>query len=1048
VSIDVLLRGILDAQTEESIWLFDGDGNVLFANATALGSVGRTEEEIFGRCAEIFLPPELHLPRLEAIRQVMESGQPLQLDEEQYGHTPIRHLLRPVPDAKGRITSVAFFSREISANDRIVGQLRRSEERLRIAKDAASLGIYDHDLRTGLLDWDSRLRELFGIGAGTVTYENFMDRLHPDDREGTRAAVDRAFDPAGDGRYSSEFRVKGEQDGTVTWVAATGQVFFEAGTAVRIVGTGQDITSRREVEEQLRERECSCSGLARSLARQAAELETVLDSIEGAVYVFDASGRPSRTNAASRSLYGFDVVKLGDRTCAAARLQVRHLDGTTMKPEEYPSARALSGESTTGVLYLFTAADGKERVAEASAHPLRVDGSIAGAVVVVHDVTERVRAGEQLLHSRELYRAITANLPNGGVLVVDRELRYLVADGPLWARMGSRGEAMVGRTVSETLPPYLAQVAERRYRRALAGETDSYESNYSDMLVWSNYQPLRDARGEVVAVIALCFDITARRRVEEELRLAAARYEQQIRLFDGFASTTPDLMFLFDRQGRFLYANRRLLRLLGIELPDIVGKSFSDLGYPKSQHDLHMGEIAEVIGKKLPVRGEIPFEAPITRIFGIYEYVFTPVLGPDGEVELVAGTGRDVTERKRTEVQLRQHAVRFERIAHAIPDVLYVTDMGTLETTYVNGSVAQLIGYTPQEVTAMGSELFTLLHPDDKAIASFKMAALEEFPDGEVVETEFRMRHKDGYYRWLRARDVAFTRDADGKLRQFLGIGRDITEQKEAETALRLSEEALRKAHDELELRVEERTAELQSALEELHEKEHLLIMQSRQAAMGEMIGNIAHQWRQPLNTLALVVQKLGLFNQSGECSRELIEETVSRSMQLIQHMSRTIDDFRNFFIPHKEKVTFRVRDAVSDALKLMEGSLNSGGIAVRVEQEDDPSVYGYPSEYAQVLLNILTNAKDAFDTRQTPLPQVVIAVGSSESRSLVTVRDNAGGIPEDVLPKVFDPHFTTKGPSGTGIGLFMSRVIVEKNMNGRLGVCNVADGALFSIEV
>lgn len=1047
MSTEAILRGILDAETEQSVWLFDGDGTVLYANATALRRVGRTAEETFGRCAGTFTPPEKHLHRLARVRQVLESGEPLQFEEECEGAL-IRHVFRPVPDREGRVASVASFSRDITAKERVAEQLRRSEERLRIAKEAAGVGIYDYDVLSGAIDWDSRLRELFGIGAGPVSFELFMARVHPDDREAARGAIDRACDPAGGGRYSAEFRVIPGSDGAVRWIAATGKVFFDAGRAIRIVGTAQDITPRKEAEAQLREREHSCSVLARSLAQQAAELETVLDSIEGAVYVYDASGRPIRTNAASRRLYGFDVVKESDQASVAARLRVRHLDGTVLKPEETPCRRALAGESVSGVLHLFRGADGKERVGEASAHPLRVNGVVAGVVAVVHDVTERERAGGQLRQSRELYRAITSNLPDGGVLVVDRELRYLVADGPLWKRMGSQGDKMVGRTVSEVLPPYLAEVAQQRYRRALAGATDAYETNYSDMLVWSNYQPLRNDSGEVVAAMALCFDRTARRRVEEELRHAVARYEQQIRLFDGFASTTPDLVFLFDPQGRFLYANRRLLQLFCMELPDIVGKSFRELGYQQSQHDLHMAEIAEVIGTKRPVRGEIPFKAPVTGIFGIYEYVFSPVLGPDGEVELIAGTGRDVTERKRTELQLRQHAVRFERIAHAIPDVLYVNDIETLETTYVNGSVTQLLGYTPQEVAAMGPELFALLHPDDKDIACFKFSALQEFPDGEVVETEFRMRHKDGSYRWIRARDVAFTRDADGKLQQFLGIGRDITEQKEAETALRLSEEALRKAHDELELRVVERTAELQRALEELHEKEHLLITQSRQAAMGEMIGNIAHQWRQPLNTLALVVQRLGLLQHGGECSREAVEETVSRSMQLIQHMSRTIDDFRNFFMPDKEKVTFKVRDAVSDALKLIEGTLASGGIKVRVEHEADPAVYGYPSEYAQVLLNILTNAKDAFDTRQTSSPQVVIAVGASGNRSLVTVRDNAGGIPEHVLPKVFDPHFTTKGPRGTGIGLFMSKVIVEKNMNGRLAASNVADGALFSIEI
>ncbi|MDR3581144.1 MAG: ATP-binding protein [Oryzomonas sp.] len=277
------------------------------------------------------------------------------------------------------------------------------------------------------------------------------------------------------------------------------------------------------------------------------------------------------------------------------------------------------------------------------------------------------------------------------------------------------------------------------------------------------------------------------------------------------------------------------------------------------------------------------------------------------------------------------------------------------------------------------------------------------------------------------------------------------------------ADEALIRAHEELERRVRERTedlaislweleleiAERQRTSEALREKERMLIQQSRLAAMGEMIGNIAHQWRQPLNVLGLTIQQLLLFYDDGQFSREFLAHGVDSSMKLIQHMSRTIDDFRDYFRPDKEKVEFRLGEAVSGALALMEGSLGHHRIATEVFSQCDPAVIGYRNEFAQVILNILSNAVDIFRERGIENPKVTITIGHEGERAVVAIADNAGGIPGEIMEKVFDPYFTTKSSqSGTGLGLFMSKSIIEKNMNGTLTVRNSGDGAEFKIEV
>ena len=250
---------------------------------------------------------------------------------------------------------------------------------------------------------------------------------------------------------------------------------------------------------------------------------------------------------------------------------------------------------------------------------------------------------------------------------------------------------------------------------------------------------------------------------------------------------------------------------------------------------------------------------------------------------------------------------------------------------------------------------------------------------------------------------------------------------------------------------LQEETLERLRAVEALREKEQLLIQQSRLAAMGEMMSNIAHQWRQPLNVLGLIVQELPLMHELGAFTHDYLTTKVEKSMEVIYHMSQTIDDFRSFFKPNKEKMNFSVADVVASALSLVGGSMKNQevGIEVKINPASDFVICGYQNEYSQVIINILINARDAFETRKVSTPRVVrIHVGAEEDRTIVTISDNAGGIPEEILPKIFDPYFTTKGSQGTGIGLFMAKTIIESNMNGRLTVRNVDQGAEFRIVV
>jgi signal transduction histidine kinase len=251
----------------------------------------------------------------------------------------------------------------------------------------------------------------------------------------------------------------------------------------------------------------------------------------------------------------------------------------------------------------------------------------------------------------------------------------------------------------------------------------------------------------------------------------------------------------------------------------------------------------------------------------------------------------------------------------------------------------------------------------------------------------------------------------------------------------------------EAELALQKETVERLQAMEALHEKDQLLMHQSRQAAMGEMINNITHQWRQPLNMVALSIQDLMVTYEQGECSYEYVDETVKRIMNQVLHMSQTINDFRKFLQPDQEIRQFNLREAVKKTLMLVGDSFNSQNIEIYTEVQEDLIVTGYENEFCQVLLNILNNARDVNELNMFHHEQK--SIYSGKAQECCNHIDNAGGIPDVIIDRIFEPYFTTKDTDkGTGIGLYMSKTIIEKRMNGKISVRNTDQGAEFRIEV
>jgi len=221
--------------------------------------------------------------------------------------------------------------------------------------------------------------------------------------------------------------------------------------------------------------------------------------------------------------------------------------------------------------------------------------------------------------------------------------------------------------------------------------------------------------------------------------------------------------------------------------------------------------------------------------------------------------------------------------------------------------------------------------------------------------------------------------------------------------------------------------------------QQSLLLQQSRLASMGEMISTIAHQWRQPLTHLSYLFMNMKKKVDNPTFLISKLEEGKAQ----ISYMSQTIEDFSNFYNPSKEKGEFSVKEACEISLMIASPSLKKVGIDLTIETKEDFTVFGNQNEFEQVILNIINNARDMLVKREIPAPSITCLI----DKNTIMIEDNAGGIENKYINKVFEPYFTTKTKSD-GIGLYIAKTIIEKEMGGKLSVKNSQKGACFTLKI
>ena len=399
---------------------------------------------------------------------------------------------------------------------------------------------------------------------------------------------------------------------------------------------------------------------------------------------------------------------------------------------------------------------------------------------------------------------------------------------------------------------------------------------------------------------------------------------------------------------------------------------------------------------------------------------------------------REVAERRarrEAEEALRESEDRYRSVVAALLEGVILMDAdGAISAS--NASAQRILGLSVDQLAGRApfDPRWQAIHEDGSPFPVETQPAWVTLQTGQPCHDVIMGVHKpDGSLTWLSTNSQPLYRTGDANPYAVVASFADITERRQAA-------KELKDLNATLEQRVREEVASNR-------EKDLLLTHQSRLAAMGEMVHNIAHQWRQPLNALAIIINNIKDDYDFGELTAESLQEAVNKSRRLLERMSATIEDFRDFFRPDKVASDFALDGSVGDAVFIITDSLKNNDIELVQNLETGLIGHGYHNQFAQCVLNLLANAKEALQQRKIAAGCIEIRLRQAGDEGILTVQDNAGGIDEAVLPKIFDPYYSTKD-QGSGIGLYMTRLIIERNMKGKIAVTNQKGGALFTLAI
>ena len=661
--------------------------------------------------------------------------------------------------------------------------LQEKEEQLRLALDFSQVGLWDWETATDRLRWRANTACILGLPPGDyqVPSSAWFERVHPDDVALVRQRLQIALEQGSP--YEIECRVVWD-DGSIHWVFGRGRATYDAaGQPQRMVGTVLDISKQKQVEEALRTSE---NRLLRTLSGANAGL-----------WEWDATTNSYYWSDQNYCLLGYAVGE-----CIPS--QAAWLERVHPEDRELVAAYTLEnlGHSLARSSHEFKLTyrvllpnggirwieDIGEVTYDTAGNLLRING-------IQIDVSDSKQAELEL---EEISTALSNAVE--GIARLDPQGRYISVNRA-YAEVGGYTPAeMIGREWQLTVHPedldsaiaaYQEMRQQGKAKVELRGLRKDGSCFYKEVTMVAAYDQKQQFTGHH------CFlkDISDRKQAE------AALLENQ-RFIQSIADATPNLLYVYDLiEQRNVYANSELATILGYSTEDVqdLGSSLlQDLLHPEDQENVFTnhqrfqtaqdGEVFEIEYRMRHKNGEWRWLLSRDTVFK---------RTADGIPQQIVGTATDITDRKQAEAALQESQRFIQSIADATPNLLYVYDLIEQRNVYTNRELGQVLGYTPEEVQAMGADLLPrLTHPADwEAVMAYDQRILTA-QDGEVLDLEYRMRHKNGEWRWLTSRSTVFKRTADGLPQQIVATATDITERKQAEAALQESQQFIQSITD------------------------------------------------------------------------------------------------------------------------------------------------------------------------------------------------------------------------------------------------------------
>ncbi len=650
--------------------------------------------------------------------------------------------------------------------------------------------------------------------------------------------------------------------------------------------------------------------------------------------------------------------------------------------------------------------DGTLKILETNGVPFfDKKGDFAGYRGIDRDITERIVTETMLKQERDFSNRLVETAP---LIIV-----ILNPEGKI-IRFNNYMESVSGYSLKEIegedwFNTFLPESQREEMKKIFMTAIDDIQTNGNvnpiltkdgsqKLIEWYD-RTLKDIAGNTVGLLSIGLDVTDRKEDEEKLKLFRLLLDHSS---DAIEIIEPSTM-------RFLDINETECKTLGYTKEELLSMSVFDID-PMLTSDA-MEEINHQLLQKESLQTERIHRRKDGSIFPV-EVNITLV---KHDKSYMLGIARDITERKMAEQSLRESEEKFHSITASAQDaIIMMDDEGKI--TYWNGAAEKIFGYLENEV--IGWSLHDLLTPE-RFLAAHHIG-FEHFKktgEGAAIgkTVELAALKKDGTEFPI---ELSLSTLLKNGRWSAIGILRDITDRKKME--------------------------------KEIKDKDEMMLAQSKQAAMGDMIAMIAHQWRQPLAIMGMDINNLIMsIGFEEEITTDYLVKLSEALNKQVQQLSTTIDNFRNFFMPNQSKIQITPEEILNNTLNIIGSSCENNNIALTIQNSSKSSLFINKSSLIQVLLNLLGNAKDILLANKVADAAITVTVTETNEVITISICDNAGGIPESIMNKIGQPYFTTKQEfNGTGLGLYISRSIIEKHLFGTLTWHNEENGACFVITL